>query len=152
MIYANNSFYEGEWVNNKPNGKGSFIDSKGKKSEGEFKNGLFLEPANLSSVKIGNLVWTNKNLNVDKFQNGDIIPQAKSYKEWHEANLDQKPCWCYYKFDSSNGPKYGKLYNWCAVNDKRGIAPFGWRIASHNDYKNLQSNCKNYFFYECKFN
>ena len=34
------------------------------------------------------------------------------------------------------------------LNDKRGLAPFGWIIASHNDYKNLQSNCKNYFFYD----
>lgn len=30
------------------------------------------------TVTIGNQVWTTKNLNVDKFRNGEAIPQAKN--------------------------------------------------------------------------
>lgn len=35
---------------------------------------------------------------------------------------------CYYDNDPKNGTKYGKLYNWCAVNDARGLAPAGYHI------------------------
>lgn len=36
--------------------------------------------------------------------------------------------WCNYDNDPANGNKYGKLYNWYAVNDSPGLAPEGWRI------------------------
>ena len=99
-------------------------------------------PAKLESVSIGTLVWSSKNLNVDKFRNGDPIPQAKSFAEWEEASNQQKPCWCYFKFNASYGQIYGKIYNWFAVNDSRILAPFGWHVASHNDYSDLLSHCR----------
>lgn len=33
------------------------------------------------TVTIGNQVWMTKNLNVDKFRNGDPIPEAKTDEE-----------------------------------------------------------------------
>ena len=142
MIYKNKSIYDGNWENNIQSGKGKFIDVNGKISEGEFKNGKYLEPAKLSSVVIGNLVWTNYNLNVDKFRNGDLITQAKSFKEWSDASAQQKPCWCYYKFNASYGQIYGKMYNWYAVDDPRGLAPFGWHVGTQYDYTDLLSHCR----------
>lgn len=41
---------------------------------------------NLSTVKIGNQLWMSQNLAVETFQNGDIIPEAKSNEEWEKAN------------------------------------------------------------------
>lgn len=35
-------------------------------------------------------------------------------------NYGLMPAWCYYENDASNGEKYGKLYNWFAINDPRG--------------------------------
>jgi uncharacterized protein (TIGR02145 family) len=32
------------------------------------------------------------------------------------------------------GGKWGKLYNWFAVNDSRGLAPDGWHIPSDIDW------------------
>jgi uncharacterized protein (TIGR02145 family) len=89
------------------------------------------------TVKIGTQVWMTKNLDVTKFQNGDPIPEAKTIDEWRIAGENQKPAWCYYNNDSSNGTKYGILYNWYAVTDKRLLAPEGWRIPVYNDFKNL---------------
>ena len=88
----------------------------------------------INSVKIGNQLWMTENLNVDHFRNGDIIPEAKTAKEWKKAGKKKRPAWCYYYNDPANGDKYGKLYNWNAVNDTRGIAPAGWHVAKDADW------------------
>jgi uncharacterized protein (TIGR02145 family) len=89
------------------------------------------------SVKIGTQIWTLENLNVDKFRNGDPVPEAKSNKEWEKAGEEGKPAWCYYDNDPSNGGIYGKLYNWFAVNDPRGLAPTGWHVPSDEEWTTL---------------
>jgi len=88
------------------------------------------ESASTNDVNIGTQVWMTKNLNVSTFRNGDPIPQAKTGYEWKEAGENKRPAWCYYNNDPANGIKYGKLYNWYAVNDPRGLAPAGYHIPS----------------------
>jgi hypothetical protein len=88
-------------------------------------------------IKIGNQIWMLNNLNVEKFSNGDDIMQAKTKSEWNRAKENKLPAWCYFENDENNSSKFGKLYNWFAVNDKRGIAPFGWKIPSTSDYEQL---------------
>jgi uncharacterized protein (TIGR02145 family) len=87
-----------------------------------------------NQVKIGRHVWMAENLNVDKFRNGDPIPQAKTLEEWDSAREKKQPAWCYYNNEPANGMKYGKLYNWYAVNDERGLAPEGWHIPSDAEW------------------
>ena len=36
-------------------------------------------------VKIGSQVWMTKNLNIDRFRNGDLIPEIKTNEEWKYA-------------------------------------------------------------------
>jgi uncharacterized protein (TIGR02145 family) len=91
-----------------------------------------------SNVKIGNQVWMVENLNVDKFRNGEPIPEAKTVEEWVCLEQNKQPAWCYYDNDPANGEKYGKLYNWYAVNDPRGLAPEGWKIASDRDWSYME--------------
>jgi len=86
------------------------------------------------TLKIGKQVWMTENLNVSTFRNGDSIPEAKSAEEWIKFGRDGKPAWCALENDSVNIIKYGKLYNWYAVNDPRGLAPKGWHIASNDDW------------------
>ncbi len=90
-----------------------------------------------SVVTIGSQNWAVANLNVSTFRNGDTIPEAKSYDEWVAAGKSGKPAWCYYNNDPSKGEKYGKLYNWYAVNDPRELAPAGWSLASEADWAEL---------------
>ncbi|MEI7470608.1 MAG: fibrobacter succinogenes major paralogous domain-containing protein [Chitinophagaceae bacterium] len=89
------------------------------------------------SVIIGEQVWMTQNLNVDKFRNGDPIPNAKTDEEWLNAGNNKQAAWCYYENKRSNGSIYGKLYNWYAVNDPRGLAPDGWHVADNSDWAML---------------
>lgn len=89
------------------------------------------------SIKISHQEWMPQNLNVDRFRNGDVIPQAKTDQEWQQYNQQGKPAWCYYENLEANGAKYGRMYNWYAVNDKRGLAPEGWRIPIDRDWADL---------------
>jgi uncharacterized protein (TIGR02145 family) len=90
------------------------------------------------SVKIGSQTWMASNLNVSTFRNGDAIPEAKTEDEWEKAGKEGKPAWCYYDNYPKNGAKYGKLYNWYAVNDPRGLAPVGWHVPSDTEWTSLE--------------
>ena len=85
-------------------------------------------------VTIGSQVWTSKNLDVATYCNGDAIPQVHDKGVW--ASLTSG-AWCYYDNDASNGTKYGKLYNWYAVNDPRGLAPNGYHIPTDAEWTQL---------------
>jgi TonB family protein len=89
------------------------------------------------TVTIGTQVWMTKNLDVATFRNGDPIPEAKTDEEWESAGELKQPAWCYYDNDPANGAKYGKLYNWFAVNDKRGLAPVGYHVPSDAEWTKL---------------
>jgi uncharacterized protein (TIGR02145 family) len=85
-------------------------------------------------VSICNQTWTKSNLNVSHYRNGDIIPQVTNLAQW--SNLTTG-AWCYYSNTSTFGTTYGKLYNWYAVNDPRGLAPIGFHIPSDAEWANL---------------
>ena len=119
-----------------------------KKAVGIKENPIYLEMAEKikikliklgipSEVNIGNQIWTASNLNVEKFRNGDPILQAKTEKEWFKAQENHQPAWCYYDNDPSNEVRVGKLYNWYAVKDSRGLAPEGWHIPSQQEWVQL---------------
>lgn len=80
------------------------------------------------TVKIGNQEWMKENLNVGRYRNGDPIRQAQTAAEWADAAAKGEGAWCYYENDPKNGQQFGRLYNWHAVNDPRGLAPEGWHI------------------------
>lgn len=73
----------------------------------------------LSEVLIGTQTWRTKNLDVLTYRNGDTILQVTDMAAWLALTTG---AWCYYNNDSSNNDIYGKLYNWYAVNDIRGLS------------------------------
>ena len=91
------------------------------------------------TVIIGTQTWTSLNLDVVAFRNGDVIPQVKTNEEWEVAGNNKQAAWCYYDNDPANGPKYGKLYNWYAVNDPRGLAPTGWHVPTDEEWTVLST-------------
>jgi hypothetical protein len=93
----------------------------------------------IETVKIGYQEWTKKNLNVSKYRNGDIIPEVKDPKKWENLTTG---AWCYYNNDPKKGAIYGKLYNWYAVNDPRGLAPEGFHVPTEAEL-NMVPNLKN---------
>lgn len=92
------------------------------------------EATSSTNVTIGNQVWKTKNLDVSTYRNGDTIPQITDMAAWAALTTG---AWCYYNNDSSNNATYGKLYNWYAVNDIRGLAPLGWHIPSKDEWSVL---------------
>ena len=93
----------------------------------------------MTVVQIGNQQWMLENLGADYFRNGDAIPEAKTQEEWLLAGENKQPAWCYLENDKANGQKYGKLYNWYAVNDARGLAPEGWHVPTDLEWKMLSN-------------
>jgi len=90
--------------------------------------------AHTKSITIGPQIWMAENLEVSRYKNGDEIPQVQDAVEWNRLTTG---AWCYYENNSANGITYGKLYNWYAVNDPRGLAPEGWHVPSDYEWQML---------------
>ncbi len=93
----------------------------------------------ITGIKIGNQTWMKTNLNVERFKNGDLIKEAKTNQEWITANKNKQPVWCYYNNDPALGDKFGKLYNWYAVHDSRGLAPENWHIPTDYEWMDFEN-------------
>lgn len=85
-------------------------------------------------VRIGTQKWSKENLNVTRYKNGDKIPHVENAGEWSSLTTG---AWCWYKHDSAKDSVYGKLYNWYAVNDSRGLAPVGWHVPNDEEWETL---------------
>lgn len=89
------------------------------------------------TVKIGTQFWLKQNLNTSHYKNGDPIPEITSQSLWDGLTTG---AWCWYNNDSATyAATYGKLYNWYAVNDPRGLAPEGWHIPSESEWLLLRN-------------
>jgi uncharacterized protein (TIGR02145 family) len=108
-----------------------FISSCNQKNINNENNSKIIK---YESVVICKQIWMTKNLDVDHYRNGDSIPEVKDYNEWANLSIG---AWCYYNNDSLMSSIYGKLYNWYAVNDPRGLAPKGWYIPSDLEFSEL---------------
>ena len=91
---------------------------------------------NYPSVLIGAQYWMEKNLEVTTYRNGDPIPYVTDATAWAALTTG---AWCYYNNDPANASLYGKLYNWYAVNDPRGLAPAGWHVPTDDELTTLST-------------
>ncbi|MBL7983866.1 MAG: fibrobacter succinogenes major paralogous domain-containing protein [Flavobacteriales bacterium] len=80
--------------------------------------------------------WTTRNLDVATYRNGDPIPQVTDTAAWRK--LTTGAC-CWYNNDSATYHRYGRLYNWYAVNDPRGLAPEGWHVLTDADWEAMET-------------
>jgi len=91
------------------------------------------------TIKIGSQTWMIENLKTTRFSNGDQIPSVTDDTYWTllSSAWVSKPGYCNYNNNENHAATYGRLYNWCTVNDKRGIAPKGWHIPSRSEWQTL---------------
>ena len=94
----------------------------------------------ITTVTIGTQIWTNTNLDVTTYRNGDPLTYASNAVEWNAATNAGIGAWSYYNWDPANGAIYGKLYNWYAVNDSRRLAPSGYHIPTKLEFNTLATN------------
>ncbi len=85
-------------------------------------------------VQIGSQCWFKENLRSDNYRNGDAIPGNLSNSQWTSTNLGAQAV-----FDNSNAnlATYGRLYNWYAVNDARGLCPTGFHVPTDGEWTEL---------------
>ena len=73
------------------------------------------------TVTIGKQTWLAENLRVMTFQDGSKVNTGFIPDD-----------------DESKLKTYGRLYDWHDVTDERNLCPDGWRIASDDDWKELE--------------
>jgi uncharacterized protein (TIGR02145 family) len=88
----------------------------------------------LTTVNICGVNWMKKNFDCTTYRNGDAIPQVTDAAQWASLTTG---AWCYYNNDPAMGAIYGKLYNYYAITDPRGIAPAGWHVPNRTERDNL---------------
>ena len=86
------------------------------------------------SVTIGTQIWLVENLRVTHYRNGDSIPNISDEIQWAAQTSG---AYCNYDNTVSNASVYGRLYNWYAVSDSRGLCPSGWHVATDAEYSTL---------------
>jgi uncharacterized protein (TIGR02145 family) len=88
-------------------------------------------------VIIDTQTWTGCNANIAFYNNGDPIPYVDDPAVWITLTTG---AWCYYDNDLANEATYGKLYNWYAITDLRGIAPTGYHVPTDTEWNTLTTN------------
>ena len=88
--------------------------------------------------------WSIVNLDVTTYANGDPIPEVTDPAAWTALTTG---AWCHYNNDPANSLIYGRLYNWYAVNDPRGLAPTGYHVPSAIELQTL-INCLGGGYYQ----
>ena len=91
---------------------------------------------NYDLVAIGDQCWFAENLRNEHYANGDPIPGELSDGDWSSTTdgamtvYGEGTSTVYSGSDDevSNLADYGRLYNWYAVNDSRGLCPSGWHV------------------------
>jgi uncharacterized protein (TIGR02145 family) len=88
----------------------------------------------IATLRIGDQEWMAENLRTSTYRNGDSIPEIRNTERWTRST---QGAWCHYDNDSLNEKTYGKLYNWYAVQDPRGLCPKGWHVPSDDEWSRL---------------
>ena len=87
------------------------------------------------TVQIGEQCWFAENLRNEHYANGDLIPGDLTESEW---SITSEGAQAIYNNDESNLADYGRLYNWYAVDDSRGLCPSGWHVPTDGEFMTLE--------------
>ena len=103
------------------------------------------------TVLIGDQCWFAENLRTTVYGNGDAIPAGLTDGEWDSTTSGATAVYgegsstCYnYSPDidacdeAQSLSEYGRLYNWYAVDDARGLCPSGWHVPTDGEWTGLE--------------
>lgn len=85
-------------------------------------------------ITIGTQQWFVQNLKVTHYRDGTPIPNLTLDDEWV---ADRDGAYCWYDNNIANKATYGALYNSHALRNTHGLAPFGWRTPTQDDWETL---------------
>ena len=77
------------------------------------------------TVQIGEQCWFAENLRTENYENGDAIPASLGNSEWTSFSFGATAL---YEENATYLDTFGRLYNWHAVDDDRGLCPSGWHV------------------------
>ena len=83
------------------------------------------------TVQIGEQCWFAENLRSESYKNGDVIPSDLDDAVWTGGYEGATAA---YDLEF-----YGRLYNWYAVDDQRGLCPDSWHVSTNEDWAALES-------------
>jgi len=95
---------------------------------------LVFKTESIPTVTIGTQVWMLKNLNVDYYLDGSLIPTNLNDAQWSTTTAGASAA---FNNDSYFSDIYGKLYNWYAVADPRGLCPAGFHVPTKDEWTTL---------------
>jgi len=98
-----------------------------------------------NTIQIGAQCWTQSNLKVSKYRNGDSIPTGLSDSAWQYTTSG---AYSIYDNNPVNDSLYGKLYNHYAVMDTRGLCPTGWHVPTDGEWSVLENFLGGYILSE----
>ena len=75
---------------------------------------------------IGDQCWFAENLRSENYENGDAIPSNLGPFDWKNTVSGASA--------AHDLEVYGRLYNWYAVDDGRGLCPSGWHVPSDGEW------------------
>ena len=88
-----------------------------------------------SVVEIGDQCWFAENLRTTTYADGTGISEVTDGVAWGELIVGAR---CDYNNDASNVATYGRLYNWYAVVNARGLCPSGWHVPTDGEWTQLE--------------
>lgn len=91
------------------------------------------------TVQIGDQCWFQENLRTEHYANGNAIPGGLNDDEWVATNLGAMSIYGEGSdSEAENLENFGRLYNWYAVDDERGLCPVGWHVPSDSEWMTLE--------------
>ena len=105
-----------------------------------------------AAVFIGDQCWFAENLRTTTYLNGDVIPAGLTDGDWSSTTSGATAV--YGEGDGCNNyspdidacdeaqslAEYGRLYNWYAVDDARGLCPSGWHVPTDGEWTDLENH------------
>jgi len=85
-------------------------------------------------VAIGNQCWFAENLRTEHYANGQSLVSVSELSIWYVMTVGAQTI---YLDNANNLADYGRLYNWYAVEDVRGLCPSGWHVPTNAEYTEL---------------